>query len=80
MDDVPQKPWQFEKLEKFGIKIEEKDFPDIKTIIQNASDSKELKDARAAAKDEAWFYRGHSAEHVVDFLKSKITTTTTDKE
>ena len=73
MDDVPDKAWQFETVEKFGIKLEEKDFSNIKDIIQNASDSKELKEAREQAKKEAWFNIGHSAEHIVDFLKSKIT-------
>ena len=73
MDDVPEKAWQFETVENFGIKLEEKDFSNIKDIIQNASDSKELKEAREQAKKEAWFNIGHSAEHIVDFLKSKIT-------
>ena len=80
MDDVPQKAWQFETIEKFGIKLEEKDFSNIKEIIQNASDSEQLKSAREKAKQEAWFNIGHSAEHIVDFLKSKVTVSNENKE
>ena len=80
MDDVPQKAWQFETIEKFGIKLEEKDFSNIKEIIQNASDSEQLKSAREKSKQEAWFNIGHSAEHIVDFLKSKVTVSNENKE
>lgn len=73
MDDVPDKAWQFETIEKFGIKITEPDFANIKEIIQNASDSAELKAARETAKQQAWCNIGHSAQAVVDFLEGKIT-------
>ena len=72
MDDVPNRAWQFEVLEKIGIKIKEKDFSNIKNIIQNASDSEELKANRDKAKSEAWFNIGNSAKAIIDFLESKV--------
>ena len=72
LDDVPDKPWQFDTVEKIGIQIQEKDFTDIKTIIQNASGSSELKKNREEAKAQAWFNIGTSAKAVVDFLQSKV--------
>lgn len=71
MDDVPDEAWQFATLRKIGIKIQEGSLSDIKSIIENASSSKELQDARDRAKAEAWFNIGSSAEKVVDFLVQK---------
>lgn len=72
MDDVPDEAWQFETLKKIGIKIDENNFSNIKSIIGNASSSDELKLAREKAKSEAWFNIGNSSKFIVDFLENKI--------
>lgn len=71
MDDVPEEAWQFKTLRNIGIKISEDKFYDIKSIIDNASTSKELKQNREKAKAEAWFNIGSSSKYVVDFLVNK---------
>lgn len=68
MDDVPMEAWQFETLKKIGIRVGEENFADIKTIIDNASSSSELKANREKAKAEAWANIGTSSKHIVDFL------------
>ncbi len=66
-----QKPWQVNAVKKFGIELNENQFPNIKEIIQNASDSKELAALRHAAKDEAWENIGIAGEKVYQFVTSK---------
>ena len=66
--DIDKQIWQFATVEKIGIKIEEKDFSNIKTIIQNAADSAELAAERQKAKDEAWMYRGEAGKRTADFM------------
>lgn len=63
-----KKLWQYESLEKFGKKLDEKDFADIKEVIKNMSDSRELADARAKAKAEAWMHIGEAGKRIVDFM------------
>ncbi|MCQ2597749.1 MAG: CDP-glycerol glycerophosphotransferase family protein [Treponema sp.] len=67
-----KKIWQFEALKKFGLELKEEQFENIKSVIQNASDSEELSKARAQAKEEAWMYRGTSGKEVIDFMISKV--------
>ena len=63
-----KKLWQYSSLEKFGKKLDEKDFDNIKEVIQNMSDSKELADARKTAKAQAWMYEGQAGKRIVDFM------------
>lgn len=65
--------WQFQAVRKFGIELAENQFADIKNVIQSVSDSEKLAEARKNAKEEAWFYPGNGAEHVVDFMVSHAT-------
>lgn len=65
------KPWQVNAIKKFGIELNENQFPNIKEIIQNASDSKELADLRHAAKDEAWEHIGNAGENIYQFITNK---------
>ena len=64
-------PWQVNAIKKFGIELNENQFPNIKEIIQNASDSKELADLRHAAKDEAWEHIGNAGENIYQFIINK---------
>ena len=69
--DLNKKIWQFETIEKIGIKLEEKDFSNIKEIIRNASDSEDLAKKRLQAKSEAWMYQAEAGERVADFMIKK---------
>lgn len=66
-----QKPWQVNAVKKFGIELKESQFSNIKEIIQNARDSKELEDLRHKAKNEAWENIGFAGEKVYEFMVSK---------
>ena len=67
-----KKLWQYASLEKFGKQLEEKDFANIKEVIQNMSDSSELAAARAKAKAEAWMHEGEAGKYIVDFMLETI--------
>ena len=70
--DVPgQKPWQVNAVKDFGIELKEEQFPTIKEVIQNASDSEELARRRAKAKQTAWQFEGQSGEKVYEFMTEK---------
>ena len=71
LPDNGKKIWQFETLSKIGIELKEEQFDNIKEIIQNASDSKELADLRHNAKAQAWMNEGSAGKAVVDFMISK---------
>ena len=63
-----KKLWQYRSLEKFGKQLNEKDFENIKEVILNMSDSKELSQARANAKAEAWMNIGEAGKNIADFM------------
>jgi hypothetical protein len=69
-DDALEKLWQFKTLKEIGIELKEQDFPCIGEIIQNASDSEELRQARRKAKDTAWQYQGEAGRRITDHLLS----------
>jgi hypothetical protein len=62
--------WQFKTLKEIGIELKEEDIPCIGEVIQNASDSEELRQARKKAKDTAWQYRGEAGKRITDYLLS----------
>ncbi len=64
--------WQYESLERFGKQLDEHDFENIKEVIQNISDSKELAEARAKAKEEAWMFEGQAGKNIADFMIKTI--------
>ncbi|MCR5495744.1 MAG: CDP-glycerol glycerophosphotransferase family protein [Treponema sp.] len=66
--DLNKELWQFEVLKKMGIKLEEKDFPNIKEVIQKASDSPALAAERKIAKETAWMNEGSSGKNIADFM------------
>lgn len=63
--------WQFTTLKSMGIELKEEQFADIKTVIQNASDSKELADLRHKAKAEAWMNEENAGKAIVEFMIKK---------
>ncbi len=66
--------WQYSVLRKFGTELKEDQFANIKEVIQSVSDSKELEEARHAAKAEAWMREGEAGKNIVDFMVSKVET------
>ena len=70
--DLNKQLWQFSVLEKMGIKLEEKDFANIKEVIQNASDSPELAEQRKIAKETAWMNIGKAGEKIADYMISTV--------
>ena len=69
--DLDKQLWQFAVLEKMGIKLDEKDFDNIKEVIQNASDSPELAAQRKIAKETAWMHIGEAGKRIVDYMIQK---------
>ncbi len=71
--------WQYSVLRKFGTELKEEQFANIKEVIQSVSDSKELEEARHAAKAEAWMHEGEAGKNIIDFMVSKIETLPNNK-
>ena len=69
--DLNKQLWQFAVLEKMGIKLDEKDFDNIKEVIQNASDSPELAAQRKIAKETAWMHIGEAGKRIADYMIQK---------
>ena len=70
-DWLDEKIWSLRVLPKIGVRLEEKDFDNLKTVIDGALTSKELEAGRTEVRAEAWRYTGESAVRVVDYLTSK---------
>jgi len=70
--DMDHEIWQFSTVKKIGIKIEEKDFPNIKEVIEKASDSPELAAARKKAHEEAWMFNGEAGKRTADYMISTM--------
>ncbi len=60
--------WQFNVLKKIGIELKSEQFSNIKNVIQGISDNKELAEARANAKAEAWNHQGEAGKNIADFM------------
>lgn len=60
--------WRLQIVPEIGYWLDEKDFPQIKQIIEKALTSTEFKANIKRISDEAWQNKGHAAEAVVDYL------------
>jgi hypothetical protein len=69
-EDAAEKLWQFKTIKEIGIELKEEEFCRIGEIIQNASNSEELRQARQMAKNVAWQYRGEAGKKITDYLLS----------
>jgi hypothetical protein len=67
-DNAIDKLWQFETLKNIGVELKEELFYSIGEIIENASDSTELRQARKKARADAWKYPGEAGKHIADFM------------
>ncbi|MCR5605262.1 MAG: CDP-glycerol glycerophosphotransferase family protein, partial [Treponema sp.] len=70
--DINHEIWQFKTIKEIGIKIEEKDFQNIKQVIENASDNPKLKELRHKARDEAWMHIGEAGKLTADYMISTV--------
>ena len=71
-DDLDHEPWQFKTLKEIGIELRESDFSSIGDVIQKASNSASLTEARRIARDTAWQCRGKSGALTADFVIETI--------
>lgn len=71
--------WQYSVLKKFGTELKEEQFANIKEVILSVSDSKQLEEARHAAKAEAWMHEGEAGKNIADFMISKVETSCEEK-
>lgn len=70
-DWLDEKIWSLRVLPKIGTKLEEKDFPDLKNVIENTLKSKELEKGRKEVKEECWCFENESAGKTVDYIIEK---------
>lgn len=66
--DMDHEIWQFSTVKKIGIKLDEKDFVNIKEVIEKAGDSPELAAARKQAREEAWMHIGEAGKLTADYM------------
>ncbi len=66
--EAPVQPWQFDVLPSIGKNLEEKDFENIKDIIQALSDCKDLADNRLKAKKTAWMHQGQAGKNIAEYM------------
>lgn len=63
--------WTFKILPKIATKLDEKDFPNIKNLIDNIINDKSLVKNREIVREECWSNIGKSAKLTVDYLIEK---------
>lgn len=67
-DWLDEPMWALKILPEIGFKLEEKDFNSIKDLINKTITNKEMNNARAKIRNEAWANREKSAKSIVDYL------------
>ena len=70
-DWLDEKIWSLRVLPKIGTKLEEKDFPDLKNVMENTLKSKKLEKGRKEVKEECWCFENESAGKTVDYIIEK---------
>ncbi len=79
-DWLDEELWSLRVLPKLGIKLEEKDFENIREILENAMKNSELERGREEVRKMCWSYGGESAGLVVNYLTGKETCSEKDKK
>ena len=69
---VDEELWTYEILPAIGKELSEKDFPNIKNVIDSCIDSEEYKVGRDKAREETWMYIGNGAVKTVDYIEKKL--------
>lgn len=70
-DWLDEPMWSLKILPQIGVKLEEKDFPSIASVIKDTINNKGLEENRNKVKEEAWCSRGSAVENIVDYLTTK---------
>lgn len=65
--------WNLVTLPRLGIKLEEKDFDNMKEMIDNTISSTSLSAERQKAKEEFWNYPGEAGKRITDYMLNKRT-------
>ena len=65
---VDEPVWRLQIVPEIGFWLDEKDFPNMKLIIEKALKSSEFKANIEKISGYAWQNKGHAAEAVVDYL------------
>ncbi|WP_191015552.1 CDP-glycerol glycerophosphotransferase family protein [Treponema zioleckii] len=63
--------WRFKVLPDLGVKLEQKDFGNLKAIIDNLMQNESFQKGREKIRNEAWEYQGEGAKRTVDYLIAK---------
>ncbi len=70
-DWLDEEMWSLRVLPKLGIKLEEKDFKNIKQVLLNAMDSRDIAEEREEVKAVCLSHIGESRKTIVDYLVEK---------
>ena len=63
--------WRLRILPELGVRLDEKDFPRLKEIIEETLSSKKFEENRIRIRDEAWQNKGNATRSVADYLIAK---------
>jgi CDP-glycerol glycerophosphotransferase (TagB/SpsB family) len=63
--------WRFEVLPDLGVKLERKDFSNLKGIIDNLMRDESFQKGREKIRAQAWQFQGQGAKRTVDYLTAK---------
>ena len=70
-DWLSEQRWSFKVLPEIGIKLEKDCIENVKNLIQDAMESKNLQEGRNKIRKECWTNIGNSAVKAVDYLVEK---------
>ena len=65
---LDEEPWKFQVLPKLGHVLREEDFPHMKKLIDEISDSEEFAAGREEARQHVWQHIGQAAQLTADYL------------
>jgi hypothetical protein len=69
---IDEEPWRLHILPTIGRKLDEKDFQNIRQVIEEALSDESYSIGRENLKNMAWMYQGESARKVVDYLADRL--------
>ena len=78
-DWIDETNWRIRILPELGVKLDKKDFPNLKQIIEETIQNKTFKENRQRISSQAWQNKGHAAENVVNYLVNKHEEITSNK-
>lgn len=63
--------WIFESLPKIGRPLEQRDFPNMKSVIENTINDESLREGRDEVRRDGWQNIGYSAQAAYDYIQKK---------